>query len=57
MHLLETPFSKTIEEMINLHLGQQRSIPVLLSSLTIDLFGKQSLIMTADSTRLESTIN
>lgn len=57
MHLLETPFSKTIEEMINLHLGQQHSIPVLLSSLTIDLFSKQSMIMTADSTRLESAIN
>ncbi|CAI6347420.1 unnamed protein product [Macrosiphum euphorbiae] len=57
MHLLETPFSKTIEEMIALHLGQQRSIPVLLSSLTIDLFSKQSMIMTADSTRLESAIN
>lgn len=57
MNLLETPFSKTIEEMINLHLGQQNSIPVLLSSLTIDLFSKQSMIMTADSTRFESTIN
>jgi mitotic spindle assembly checkpoint protein MAD1 len=57
MHLLETSFSKTIEEMINLHLGQQRSIPVLLSSLTIDLFNKQSMIMTADSTRLESVTN
>lgn len=57
MHLLETSFSKTIEEMINLHLGQQHSIPVLLSSLTIDLFSKQSMIMTADSTRLESAIN
>jgi len=57
MQLLETPFSKTIEEMINLHLGQQHSLPVLLSSLTIDLFSKQSMIMTADSTRFESTIN
>lgn len=57
MNLLETPFSKTIEEMINIHLGQQRSIPVLLSSLTIDLFSKQSMVMTADSTRLESAIN
>jgi len=57
MHLLETPFSKTIEEMINLHLIQQRSIPVLLSSLTIDLFSKQSINVTADSTRLESAIN
>lgn len=57
MNLLETPFSKTIEEMIHLHLGQQRSIPVLLSSLTIDLYGKQSMIMTADSTRLESIMN
>lgn len=57
MHLLETQFSKSIEEMINHHLGQQRSIPVLLSSLTIDLFSKQSMIMTADSTRLESAIN
>lgn len=57
MQLLETPFSKTIEEMINVHLGQQHSLPVLLSSLTIDLFSKQSMIMTADSTRFESTIN
>ncbi|XP_050537528.1 mitotic spindle assembly checkpoint protein MAD1 isoform X3 [Daktulosphaira vitifoliae] len=57
MNLLETSFSKTIEEMINIHLGQQRSIPVLLSSLTIDLFSKQSMVMTADSTRLESAIN
>lgn len=57
MHLLETPFSKTIEDMINLHLGQQHSIPLLLSSLTVDLFSKQSMTVTADSTRFESTIN
>lgn len=57
MRLLETPFSKTIEDMINLHLGQQHSIPLLLSSLTVDLFSKQSMIVTADSTRFESSIN
>ncbi|XP_021932558.1 mitotic spindle assembly checkpoint protein MAD1 isoform X4 [Zootermopsis nevadensis] len=40
--LLETPYSATLEQFINLHLKHQHSIPVFLSAITIDLFGHQT---------------
>lgn len=43
MELLETPFSQTLSELIDLHLNQHRSIPLFLASLTVDLFNKQTL--------------
>ncbi|XP_006167928.1 mitotic spindle assembly checkpoint protein MAD1 isoform X2 [Tupaia chinensis] len=43
MQLLETEFSRTIRELIELHLLRQDSIPAFLSSLTLDLFSRQTM--------------
>ncbi|XP_063921477.1 mitotic spindle assembly checkpoint protein MAD1 [Zophobas morio] len=43
LNLLENEFSSTLEEMVNLHLRHQKSIPVFLSSLTIDLFNNSTM--------------
>ncbi|XP_015277568.1 PREDICTED: mitotic spindle assembly checkpoint protein MAD1 [Gekko japonicus] len=43
MQLLETEFSKTLGEMIDFHLHQQKSIPAFLSALTLDLFSRQTV--------------
>ncbi|XP_009864891.1 PREDICTED: mitotic spindle assembly checkpoint protein MAD1, partial [Apaloderma vittatum] len=43
MQLLETEFSKTIRELIELHLLRQDSIPAFLSALTLDLFSRQTI--------------
>uniref|UniRef100_K9IMH1 Mitotic spindle assembly checkpoint protein MAD1 n=1 Tax=Desmodus rotundus TaxID=9430 RepID=K9IMH1_DESRO len=43
MQLLETEFSRTVPELIELHLLRQDSIPAFLSALTLDLFGRQTL--------------
>ena len=43
MELLETPFSQTLSELIDLHLKQHHSIPVFLASVTVDLFNKQTI--------------
>ncbi|XP_036913827.1 mitotic spindle assembly checkpoint protein MAD1 [Sturnira hondurensis] len=43
MQLLETEFSRTVPELIELHLQRQDSIPAFLSALTLDLFGRQTL--------------
>jgi mitotic spindle assembly checkpoint protein MAD1 len=41
--LLETPYSATLEELINLHLKCQHSFPVFLSAITVDLFSRQTI--------------
>lgn len=41
--LLETPYSLTLEDFINLHLKHQHSIPVFLSAITLDLFNRQTV--------------
>nr|XP_023411678.1 mitotic spindle assembly checkpoint protein MAD1 isoform X1 [Loxodonta africana] len=43
MQLLETEFSRTVGELIELHLLRQDSIPAFLSSLTLDLFSRQTV--------------
>uniref|UniRef100_A0A8D0GA78 Mitotic spindle assembly checkpoint protein MAD1 n=1 Tax=Sphenodon punctatus TaxID=8508 RepID=A0A8D0GA78_SPHPU len=43
MQLLETEFSRTARELIELHLLQQDSIPAFLSAVTLDLFSRQTL--------------
>ncbi|XP_040448045.1 mitotic spindle assembly checkpoint protein MAD1 isoform X1 [Falco naumanni] len=43
MQLLETEFSRTIRDLIELHLLQQDSIPAFLSALTLDLFSRQTI--------------
>ncbi|XP_054288072.1 mitotic spindle assembly checkpoint protein MAD1-like [Macrosteles quadrilineatus] len=43
MELLETPFSSSCGEMIDLHLHHHHSIPMFLSALTMDLFQRQTM--------------
>ncbi|XP_058148456.2 mitotic spindle assembly checkpoint protein MAD1-like [Dasypus novemcinctus] len=43
MQLLETEFSRSVGELIQLHLLGQDSIPAFLSALTLDLFSRQTL--------------
>uniref|UniRef100_A0A8D0XS31 Mitotic spindle assembly checkpoint protein MAD1 n=1 Tax=Sus scrofa TaxID=9823 RepID=A0A8D0XS31_PIG len=43
MQLLETEFSRTVPELIELHLLRQDSIPAFLSALTLDLFSRQTV--------------
>lgn len=44
MQLMETEFSKTLGEMVALHLHHQKSIPAFLSAVTLDLFSKQTIV-------------
>ncbi|XP_008049250.2 mitotic spindle assembly checkpoint protein MAD1-like [Carlito syrichta] len=43
MHLLETEFSRTVAELIEVYLLRQDSIPAFLSSLTLELFSRQTV--------------
>ncbi|XP_065748435.1 mitotic spindle assembly checkpoint protein MAD1 [Phocoena phocoena] len=43
MQLLETEFSRTAQELIELYLLRQDSIPAFLSALTLDLFSRQTV--------------
>ncbi|XP_064449479.1 mitotic spindle assembly checkpoint protein MAD1 isoform X5 [Mirounga angustirostris] len=43
MQLLETAFSHSVRELIELHLLRQDSIPAFLSALTLDLFSRQTV--------------
>ena len=40
--MLETPFSQTLTDLMELHLTQQRSIPVFLAALITEQFSKQT---------------
>ncbi|XP_034044169.1 mitotic spindle assembly checkpoint protein MAD1 [Thalassophryne amazonica] len=44
MHLMETEFSKTLSEMVDLHLHHQKSIPAFLSAVTLELFSRQTTV-------------
>ncbi|XP_032384534.1 mitotic spindle assembly checkpoint protein MAD1 [Etheostoma spectabile] len=44
MQLMETEFSKTLGEMVALHLHHQMSIPAFLSAVTLELFSRQTMI-------------
>ncbi|KAK5865547.1 hypothetical protein PBY51_019812 [Eleginops maclovinus] len=44
MQLMETEFSRTLGEMVALHLHHQKSIPAFLSAVTLDLFSRQTTI-------------
>ncbi|KAJ8246110.1 hypothetical protein GJAV_G00263750 [Gymnothorax javanicus] len=43
MQLLETDFSRTLRELVELHLFHQNSIPAFLSAVTLDLFSRQTI--------------
>nr|XP_033819016.1 mitotic spindle assembly checkpoint protein MAD1 [Geotrypetes seraphini]XP_033819017.1 mitotic spindle assembly checkpoint protein MAD1 [Geotrypetes seraphini]XP_033819018.1 mitotic spindle assembly checkpoint protein MAD1 [Geotrypetes seraphini] len=42
MQLLETSFSLTVRDFVDLHLHHQNSIPAFLSAVTLDLFSRQT---------------
>ncbi|XP_075686457.1 mitotic spindle assembly checkpoint protein MAD1 isoform X1 [Rhinoderma darwinii] len=42
LQLLETGFSRTLKDFIDLHLHHQNSIPAFLSAVTLDLFSRQT---------------
>ncbi|XP_077427154.1 mitotic spindle assembly checkpoint protein MAD1 isoform X3 [Vanacampus margaritifer] len=44
MELMETAFSRTLGELVDLHLHHQNSIPVFTSTLTIELFARQTSV-------------
>ncbi|XP_045067648.1 mitotic spindle assembly checkpoint protein MAD1 [Coregonus clupeaformis] len=44
MQLMETDFSRTLTEMVDLHLHHQKSIPAFLSAVTLDLFSRQTTV-------------
>lgn len=44
MQLMETEFSKTLGEMVALHLHHQKSIPAFLSAVMLDLFSRQTTV-------------
>ncbi|XP_053411511.1 mitotic spindle assembly checkpoint protein MAD1 isoform X4 [Nycticebus coucang] len=44
MQLLDTEFSRTVGPLIELHLLRQDSIPAFLSSLTLELFSRQTTV-------------
>lgn len=46
LDLLENNFSTTLEELIDLHLRHQKSIPVFLSALTINAFNSSTITAT-----------
>ncbi|XP_041960127.1 mitotic spindle assembly checkpoint protein MAD1 isoform X1 [Alosa sapidissima] len=44
MNLLETDFSRSLQEMVELHLFHQKSIPAFLSAVTLELFSRQTTV-------------
>lgn len=43
LSLLENEFSSTLEDMVDLHLRHQKSIPVFLSAITMDMFQNHTM--------------
>ncbi|KAF5300922.1 hypothetical protein FQR65_LT09085 [Abscondita terminalis] len=43
LNLLESEFTTTLEDMVDLHLRHQKSIPVFLSAITMDLFNNRTM--------------
>lgn len=44
MELMESSFSQKLTHLIELHLHQQRCIPVFLCAVTLELFGEQTML-------------
>lgn len=40
--LMDTPYSRQLTELVELHLNRQHSIPVFLAAVITDLFSKQT---------------
>ncbi|KAL4624427.1 mitotic spindle assembly checkpoint protein MAD1 isoform X1 [Arapaima gigas] len=43
MQLMETEYSRTLRDLVQLHLFHQNSIPAFLSAVTLDLFGRTTV--------------
>uniref|UniRef100_A0A8D9FEQ8 Mitotic spindle assembly checkpoint protein MAD1 n=2 Tax=Cacopsylla melanoneura TaxID=428564 RepID=A0A8D9FEQ8_9HEMI len=43
LNLIETDYSKVLKPLLDLHLGQHHSIPMLMSALTQELFQRQTM--------------
>lgn len=43
LNLLENRFSASLEDMVELHLRHQKSIPMFLSAITVDLFNNRTM--------------
>lgn len=43
VEMVHTDYSTTLGELVELHLHQNRSIPLFLSALTMELFTKQTM--------------
>ena len=41
--MLDTEFSRTVQDLIQMYLVQQDSIPAFLSGLTLELFSRQTM--------------
>lgn len=46
MNLLENQYSTSLEDLVDLHLTHQSSIPLFLSALTVDLFNRTTMATT-----------
>lgn len=43
LNLLENEFSAALENLVNLHLRHQKSIPLFLSAITVDLYNNSTV--------------
>ena len=41
--VMDTPYLHTLDDLVQLHINNQKSIPVFLSALTIELYSRQSI--------------
>lgn len=46
MDMMETPFSATLGELIDINLHQHHSFPLFLGAITLDLFNRQTIAQT-----------
>lgn len=44
LNMIETQFSSTLDELIDLHLRQHDSVPTFLSAITMDLFNRTTMV-------------
>lgn len=45
LDMLETPYSLTLSDMVGNYLAAHHSMPAFLSSLTLDLFNRQTIVV------------
>ena len=45
--VMDSPYIHTVDDLVQLHVNRQRSIPAFLAALTIELFSRQSMNTTS----------